>query len=142
MVALFQAQQPRLLALAGELDLSTTQAQALMLLDPEDPRPMSDMAATLHCDRSNVTGIVDRLEARGLVERRPGAHDRRVKVLSLTEAGLAARQRAQAPLHEAPPELRALPVARQRLLRDVLAEAVTGEAPPTHGPFARGPLRP
>ena len=44
---------------------------ALRQLDPDEPKPMSELAAALRCDNSNVTGIVDRLEDRGLVERRP-----------------------------------------------------------------------
>ena len=48
---------------------------------------MSSLAGMLFCDASNVTGIVDRLEARGLIERRPAAQDRRVKLLALTPAG-------------------------------------------------------
>jgi len=54
---------------------------------------MGRLAETLSCDASNVTGLVDRLETRGLVERRPSADDRRVKVLRLTPAG--SRLRAQ-----------------------------------------------
>ena len=48
---------------------------------------MSRLADTLSCDASNVTGLVDRLESRGLVRRQPSAEDRRVKVLQLTPAG-------------------------------------------------------
>ena len=33
--------------------------------------PMSELAEAMRCDNSNVTGIADRLEDRGLVERRP-----------------------------------------------------------------------
>ena len=54
---------------------------------------MSRLADTLSCDASNVTGLVDRLESRGLVRRQPSSHDRRVKVLQLTPTG--ARLRAQ-----------------------------------------------
>ena len=54
---------------------------------------MSRLADTLSCDASNVTGLVDRLESRGLVRRQPSARDRRVKVLHLTPTG--ARVRAQ-----------------------------------------------
>ena len=54
---------------------------------------MGRLAATLGCDASNVTGLVDRLESRGLVERRPSAEDRRMKVVRLTPAG--SRLRAQ-----------------------------------------------
>ena len=52
---------------------------------------MSALAAALQCDNSNVTGIVDRLEAQGLVERRPAAHDRRVKTLVVTTEGVELR---------------------------------------------------
>jgi DNA-binding MarR family transcriptional regulator len=48
---------------------------------------MGTAAEALGCDASNLTGIVDRLEKRGLVERRTVATDRRVKELVLTEAG-------------------------------------------------------
>jgi len=124
MGALFQAQRPRLLELAAELELSATQAQALMLLEPGSPRPMSEMAMTLHCDPSNVTGIVDRLEARGLVERRPAEHDRRVRVLALTREGLAVRERAMTPFTQAPPELAGLAPGDQAALRDILRRAL------------------
>ena len=53
--------------------------------------PMSALAGPLMCDNSNVTGIVDRLEALGLVERRPAERDRRVKAVALTEQGIALR---------------------------------------------------
>jgi DNA-binding MarR family transcriptional regulator len=48
---------------------------------------MGTAAEALRCDASNLTGIVDRLEKRGLVERRTLATDRRVKELVLTDAG-------------------------------------------------------
>ena len=70
-----------------ELDLTHVQAHALRLLDPSAPLAMSELADALYCHASNVTGIVDRLESRGLVERRPGLGDRRVKTLALTRRG-------------------------------------------------------
>ena len=48
---------------------------------------MGQVAQTLACDASNVTGLVNRLESRGLVRRPASAEDRRVKVLDLTPAG-------------------------------------------------------
>ena len=53
-----------------------------------EPLPMRKLARKLKCEPSNVTGIVDRLEARGLVERRPDPADRRVKLAAATEEGL------------------------------------------------------
>ncbi len=85
------ARRAHTLAIAAELELSPPQLWALRHLEPDAPLPMSALAGLLHCDNSNVTGIVDRLEARGLVERRPAAHDRRVKHLHLTAAGTTVR---------------------------------------------------
>ena len=50
-----------------------------MQLDEQEGLPMHEIASLLACDSSNVTGIVDRLEARGLVTRRTAERDRRVK---------------------------------------------------------------
>ena len=55
--------------------------------------PMRELAAELHCDSSNVTGLVDGLEAHGFVERRSAEHDRRVRMLVVTERGAAVRRR-------------------------------------------------
>src|SRR5438045_9674012 len=91
LVKFFFAQRELLLAGDAGLDLSPAQCYVLHLLDPEEPVPMGRLAETLSCDASNVTGLVDRLEARGLVRRRPAGHDRRVKGIELTSAGTRAR---------------------------------------------------
>jgi DNA-binding MarR family transcriptional regulator len=48
---------------------------------------MRVLASILTCDASNMTGIIDRLEKRGLVRREPSPTDRRVKNVVLTEEG-------------------------------------------------------
>lgn len=58
-----------------------------MLAQLEGPVPMRGLATLLVCDASNVTGIVDRLEARELVRREPSAVDRRVKNVVATDEG-------------------------------------------------------
>src|SRR6266478_3342593 len=73
--------------LAAGLDLSPAQCHVLHLIEPARPIPMGQLAETLACDASNVTGLVDRLESRGLVRRHPSTEDRRVKVFELTPAG-------------------------------------------------------
>src|SRR6186997_15090 len=93
MMRFFFAQREHLPPLAEEFELSPVQCHVLHLIEPERPVPMGRLADTLGCDASNVTGLVDRLEARGLVERRASAGDRRVKVLHLTPTG--SRLRAQ-----------------------------------------------
>ncbi|MEA2828573.1 MAG: MarR family transcriptional regulator, organic hydroperoxide resistance regulator [Actinomycetota bacterium] len=70
---------------SAEFDFSGQQAKAFHELG--EPRSMGELADRLFCDASNVTGIVDRLEARGLVERQADPDDRRVRRLVLTDAG-------------------------------------------------------
>jgi len=70
----------------AEFDLTPPQAHLMREL-AGGPRPMGELAGQLHCDASNVTGLADRLEGRGLLARRPSPGDRRVKVLVLTAAG-------------------------------------------------------
>src|SRR5436190_20860501 len=89
----FFAQRAHLPCSGAEFDLSPIQCHVLHLLEPGRPLPMRRLADTLSCDASNVTGLVDRLESRGLVRRQPSPRDRRVKVLALTPAG--SRLRAQ-----------------------------------------------
>ncbi|SED42614.1 DNA-binding transcriptional regulator, MarR family [Streptomyces sp. 3213] len=71
---------------AGDHSLTGAQARLLSLLSLE-PLPMRKLAQRLKCEPSNVTGIVDRLETRGLVERRPDPADRRVKLAAATDEG-------------------------------------------------------
>src|SRR6266699_3007469 len=103
----------------AELGLSFSQAHALRLLDPDEPMPMSALAERLFCDASNVTGIADRLESRGLVERRSADGDRRVKVLALTRAGVELRKRVLAIMSEPPAAIAGLSLADQRALREI-----------------------
>ncbi len=49
--------------------------------------PLSEISTRMLCDNSNLTGIVDRLISKGLVERRPDPQDRRVSLICLTQAG-------------------------------------------------------
>ncbi|CAN5468699.1 hypothetical protein BH23ACT9_BH23ACT9_01500 [soil metagenome] len=72
---------------AGALDMTPMQARALFV--SHQPVPMGQLAEDLHCDASNITGIVDRLEERGLMTRAVDPADRRRKNLVVTEAGQA-----------------------------------------------------
>ena len=107
-----------------ELDLTFPQAHMLRLLEPGRPLPMSALADRLLCDASNVTGLADRLEARGLVERRTEEGDRRVKALAITPTGAAVRRRVLQIMTEPPAAIAALSEEDQVALRDILARAV------------------
>jgi DNA-binding MarR family transcriptional regulator len=88
------------------------------------PRKMGELAQALFCDNSNVTGIVDRLEERGLVSREPAEGDRRVKLLVLTDEGEKLRIEITKRMAEPPPPIAALSEQDQRTLRDILKRAI------------------
>jgi DNA-binding MarR family transcriptional regulator len=115
-------------AAVAELDLAPSQARALHELDLERPISMRELAERLKSDPSNVTGLIDRLETRGLVERRPDPADRRIKGLALTSAGARLRERLFARLYSAPPSVAALSERDQRVLRDVLQRVISKSA--------------
>jgi DNA-binding MarR family transcriptional regulator len=117
---LFFAHRANLPALAAELQLSPAQCHVLHLIEPGRPVPMGQLAETLACDASNVTGLVDRLESRGLVRRRPSAEDRRVKVLELTANGSRLRTLLLERMTTPPDTLRRLSIREQRALVRIL----------------------
>ena len=104
-------------------ELHLTSPQAMLLHHLDDPLPMNEVAGKLHCDPSNVTGIVDRLEARGLIERQHLTKDRRVKHLALTAEGRRLRRRVETILSSAP-GLSTLPAADQAALQDLLERSL------------------
>lgn len=71
---------------AASENLTASQGKTLNVLR-RGPASMSALATTLTCDASNMTGIIDRLEKRGLVRREPRPSDRRVKNVVLTAEG-------------------------------------------------------
>jgi MarR family transcriptional regulator, organic hydroperoxide resistance regulator len=123
MLDILVSERSRLPVIAAELGLSEAQSRVLQLLDPQASRSMCHVAKALDCDPSNVTGIVDRLEARGLVERCADPADRRVKKLTLTQAGADQRARLMQRLSEPPAAIRALSPVDQKRLRAILRRA-------------------
>ncbi|MGI8944744.1 MAG: MarR family winged helix-turn-helix transcriptional regulator [Thermoleophilaceae bacterium] len=123
---LFGERPQRLPAVAAEFDVSPMGVKLLQILEPGVEKPMSALAERVYCDASNVTGMVDRLEARALVERRDDPRDRRVKLIALTEDGVELRGRVLARLFEPPEPIERLSRAEQRELRDLLRRAVDG----------------
>jgi DNA-binding MarR family transcriptional regulator len=124
MVRLMISNKQRMAAIAQEFELAPMQMHALLALQPGEELPMSALAGTLLCDASNVTGIVDRLEARGLIERREAPQDRRVKMLAITPDGVRFRERVGRRMAKPPAPIAELSRADQRSLRDVLRRAL------------------
>lgn len=121
---------PRFIDIARDLGMTPATLGALVRLG--EPRTMGEIAELLRCDPSNVTGIADALEARGLARRRPSEADRRVKALELTAKGEKLRQRAFGELSEPPDWLRALSAEDQKTLRDLLRRAAENASGPAN----------
>jgi DNA-binding MarR family transcriptional regulator len=119
---LFVHGKPRFPAIADELGLSAPQAMLLRLL--AEPLPMGALAGAMHCDNSNLTWLTDRLEERGLAERRPDPRDRRVKLIAPTEDGIALREELNRRLAEPPEALAALSDEDLDALAAILRKAV------------------
>jgi MarR family transcriptional regulator, organic hydroperoxide resistance regulator len=112
-------------ALCAEFDLTPAQGHALRALDPARPVPMSTLAEALLCDASNVTGLVDKLESRGLIARQGSDHDRRVKQLAVTEQGSLIRDKLIAAVMNPPAAVAALPSDVKTRLNDLLRNLLT-----------------
>ena len=100
-------------------DLTPMQAKVVMML--RDSSPMRSLADGLCCDPSNITGIVDRLEERGLLTRTEDTADRRVKVLQETPAGKKLRETFEVGLFREVPGMEGLSRAQVKEVRDALA---------------------
>jgi DNA-binding MarR family transcriptional regulator len=111
--------RPRMLELWREFDLMPPQQIVLGLLD--EPRPMGELARHMQCDNSNITGLVDRLTERGLVERRAAEGDRRVKLVALTDAGRKLRDELDRRRSEPPQEITDLSVGDLEKLRRIFS---------------------
>ena len=119
----------------ADLGLTINDSRALTSLEYETGRTMRSLAAEWSCDASTATWIVDRLEQRGLAERRAHAPDRRVRLAVLTPAGLEMREEMLRRVYAAPPELLDLDLADLLALRDGVARLPTV----TSAPVARFP---
>jgi DNA-binding MarR family transcriptional regulator len=113
--------------------LTALQAKALMLVAAE-PLPMRRIAGLFNCDPSNITGIVDRLEKRGLVRRDPVPADRRVKHIALTEEGHRIVEELRGSLGFAAAPLGALTGPERTQLRDLLKRMLAADTSDTTDP--------
>jgi len=105
----------------GRYGLTPGDARALASLEPGEGRPMGALAEEWSCDASNATWMVDRLEERGLAERRSSPKDRRVKLVVLTALGRKTRAAIMEGMYQPPPELLRLDRADLEVLREALA---------------------
>ena len=78
----------------GPSGISTRELAVLLFLDGREPESQQQAAARLGIDRTTMVGLLDSLEGKNLVARRPDAEDRRRNVIVLTEAGHVKLQEA------------------------------------------------
>jgi len=114
-------------ARVAECSLSLPQGKLIReLAQPESQR---ELARRLHYDPSNITSLADSLEARGLIERRADASDRRFRLLALTPAGERLRATLEERLAEPPAFLRRLTPAEQKQLLQLLTKIFDAQPP-------------
>jgi DNA-binding MarR family transcriptional regulator len=101
--------------------VSARELGVLLLLDGRDPESQQQAAERLGVDRTTMVGLIDGLEAKGLVARRADATDRRRNVLELTARGQKTLVRAVRASDKAEQELlAALGDAESAQLRSLL----------------------
>jgi DNA-binding MarR family transcriptional regulator len=77
-----------------QLGLSVPQCDVLTTLTEQEGVSQQDLAKRLYVTKGNISGLIDRLVAAGLVERRATAADKRQHAIFLTTAGRAAAEEA------------------------------------------------
>jgi DNA-binding MarR family transcriptional regulator len=117
---LFLSRKQQVMEIASAHQLNPGAMNALLFLEPGQPCSMRTLAEAWKCDASNVTWLVDRLEERGLAERRPHPSDRRVRTVALTRKGTRMRAQIESKLYEAPATFRELTQAELEALSKIL----------------------
>ena len=108
---------------AATMGLSMPLCGVLWQLRPDRPASMGTIAEFMHCDASNVTSMVDKLENRGLLRRQSSPEDRRVKLIALTDEGLEFREALFSRVCEPQPWILALDEQDQLELARILRKA-------------------
>jgi len=121
MMDCLQTQWKQAATVLQKVGLTPGHLRVLMLLASGEPRPMGWLAQSMTCDASTMTWLVDRLEERGLVERRTLPADRRVKTIVLTSRGRQMVAKLERHLYEPPEALKRLDRDALRSLHDVFS---------------------
>ncbi|QSQ25518.1 MarR family transcriptional regulator [Pyxidicoccus parkwayensis] len=122
----FMRTRPQRDKLLARLGLTPNDARGLGELDATEGRTMRSLADAWECDASNATFIVDRLESRGLVERRPHPEDRRIRSVVLTARGVRLKRQLLEGLYAPPEELSRLKPSELEVLTTLLARMLGG----------------
>ncbi|HEX6153519.1 MAG TPA: MarR family winged helix-turn-helix transcriptional regulator [Solirubrobacterales bacterium] len=113
----------------AEVDLNPPLFRVLNLVDAAEGKSQQAIGAAIEVPASRMVALVDELEQRGLVERRPDPADRRVRALYLTAKGRQTLARGRKIAREHEEELtRGLPAADRKRLVDLLQKMVDQQA--------------
>jgi DNA-binding MarR family transcriptional regulator len=124
MIEFLLSQKAWWVGVCAEFDLTPVQGHAMRVIEPDRPVAMSSLAEALSCDASNVTGIIDKLESRGLVARQSAEGDRRIKMLVVTDKGRQLREQMWLRTMEPPRAVTALSDETKRRLAEALRAVV------------------
>jgi DNA-binding MarR family transcriptional regulator len=135
-MALMRSMQGSFERRVGASGVPAPEVMTLWQLREIGEMPMRGVADCMHLDPSQVTALVDRLEARGYAERRPHLQDRRVKLVGLTPGGERFLDELLAGLHDDVPPLAALGTDDLVALRDILRRSGLATGPAAGGSAA------
>jgi len=115
-----------LMNIADQHKLTIMQMYTLCLLEADTSIPMSSLTSMLHCDASNVTGIVERLFSQKYIKREENPHDRRSKMIALTPKGARLCEKiAQSLALYQPANLQTLSEKQKQQLLELLTKTLT-----------------
>ena len=97
---LIQARELYTKELNKRYSVTAAQLNCLLALYEDGPLPPSRIARHIMVNSSTVTGIIDRLEQKGLVKRTRTSPDRRVITIELTESGRVLAEKAPPPIQQ------------------------------------------
>lgn len=129
-LSLAQRLQQHATASAAEFDMPLSQAKVLMEMQEGEAIPMSTLAMRLGYDASNLTGVVDKLENRGALQRQPDKEDRRVKNLVLTAEGQQLQEAFRRRLLDHTGSFGPLTPVQMQQLRDLLQLVIDPDEAP------------
>jgi DNA-binding MarR family transcriptional regulator len=118
----------RLAVELADLGLSHGEVNALAQLEPGAVRTVAELQAATGQRASTLTGVLDRLERRGLVERRLNPRDRRSFTVTLTDTGVVAAKRVDQTFRDM--EARVLRAVSQRSAKGFFDVLRTLDEPP------------
>ncbi len=124
MSQIWKSCKPYVEEVADSVSMTPQQLVALKIMGEHGTMAMSELAVHLGCDASNVTSIVDKLEKRGIVERRSAEHDRRVKSLVVTPEGQRFYEVVKARFMQPPPAIGGLATEDQEELCAIFTRAL------------------